>query len=505
MRVGWISLVAGIGVTLAAGACEQFQKVKQDLSDSMAKLQNRVAQATGNAPFGTWGPMDADAGAPAQVACTIPIHDDDYYGFAIGYPAGWRIDYSTGTIMVTKDEKNLEGAIVFPARLRKADVTADQVANVFVRGLARTITAKGGTFQMTEQKTNGKIASAVILANVGGVDLKGPLLVVENPGFVTVKLYWAPQTEFAADEPTLQQVVGCFQRHTLIRSKAPVKPPGGPVTKVGVPGNASTATTAIALGPVQLLHPYRGKFYNASLPAGWKPTDEAPTGLDTISGDGHSSAGLGYQIAYRGTPQQLAQGLASQYWPGTRIQRAEPLQDAQGWSTFEVEFEGLVRGAPIHGITRGSVNRGGTAITMAMISTIDGWPAMKSTLHAIEASIQVTPAAVAGVAQEYRADLARFAPPPMTSSSPTASPSTSGDSSMASWEQDQAAKDKTNQDFDDAIRGQDRAVSPTTGETYICPNNLWSADGPQGAGYYRALPGGGSELLQTPAPDAPAE
>jgi hypothetical protein len=76
---------------------------------------------------------------------------------------------------------------------------------------------------------------------------------------------------------------------------------------------------------------------------------------------------------------------------------------------------------------------------------------------------------------------------------------------MASWEQDQAAKDKTNQDFDDAIRGQDRAVSPTTGETYICPNNLWSDDGPQGAGYYRALPGGGSELLQTPAPDAPAE
>ena len=198
--------------------------------------------------------------------------------------------------------------------------------------------------------------------------------------------------------------------------------------------------------------------------------------------------------------------MVRQYWPGTSIQRAEPLQEAQGWATFEVEFEGLVRGAPVHGISRASVNRGGTAITMAMISTIDGWPSMKATLHAIEASIQITPAAVAGVAQEYRADLARFTPPPMTNSSPTAtSPSTSGDSSMASWEQDQAAKDKTNQDFDDAIRGQDRAVSPTTGETYICPNNLWSDDGPQGAGYYRALPGGGSELLQTPAPDAPAE
>src|ERR1019366_1098638 len=53
VRVGWISLAAGIGITLAAGGCEQLQKVRQDLSDSMAKLQNRVAQATGNSAFGT--------------------------------------------------------------------------------------------------------------------------------------------------------------------------------------------------------------------------------------------------------------------------------------------------------------------------------------------------------------------------------------------------------------------------------------------------------------------
>jgi hypothetical protein len=49
--------------------------------------------------------------------------------------------------------------------------------------------------------------------------------------------------------------------------------------------------------------------------------------------------------------------------------------------------------------------------------------------------------------------------------------------------------------FDDFIRGQDRATSPSTGEEYTCPYNLWQANGPQGAGYYRSLPGGGSELL----------
>ncbi len=66
---------------------------------------------------------------------------------------------------------------------------------------------------------------------------------------------------------------------------------------------------------------------------------------------------------------------------------------------------------------------------------------------------------------------------------------------MASWKARQDAQDRTNLGFDDAIRGQDRAISPTTGEEYVCPNNMWNSDGPKGAGYYRQTPSGGTELL----------
>ena len=31
-------------------------------------------------------------------ACTSPVHDDEYYGFTVGRPTGWRVDYSTGTL-----------------------------------------------------------------------------------------------------------------------------------------------------------------------------------------------------------------------------------------------------------------------------------------------------------------------------------------------------------------------------------------------------------------------
>jgi len=66
---------------------------------------------------------------------------------------------------------------------------------------------------------------------------------------------------------------------------------------------------------------------------------------------------------------------------------------------------------------------------------------------------------------------------------------------MSTWE---AARDTSNQNFDDALRGQDRAVSPSSGAEYVVPQSAWNPSGPQGAGYYRALPGnGGVELLTT--------
>ena len=71
---------------------------------------------------------------------------------------------------------------------------------------------------------------------------------------------------------------------------------------------------------------------------------------------------------------------------------------------------------------------------------------------------------------------------------------TSADSSssvMQGW----ADQEKRDQRLDDSILGQDRATSPTTGAEYTVPWSAWNSSGPQGPGYYRLTPGGGTELL----------
>src|SRR6267154_1168671 len=72
-----------------------------------------------------WTRLTPASGPPVDMmagTCRIATHDDDYYGFSVGHPQGWRIDYSTGTLIVSKDETNLVGALIFPARLHRGDV-----------------------------------------------------------------------------------------------------------------------------------------------------------------------------------------------------------------------------------------------------------------------------------------------------------------------------------------------------------------------------------------------
>ena len=96
------------------------------------------------------------------------------------------------------------------------------------------------------------------------------------------------------------------------------------------------------------------------------------------------------------------------------------------------------------------------------------------------------------VSAQVRAQIASL-PRATTSSS---SSSSSSNPLIAGWAERSGAQDKANLGIDDAIRGQDRATSPSTGTEYVVPQNAWNATGPQGAGYYRALPGnGGVELL----------
>jgi hypothetical protein len=112
-------------------------------------------------------------------------------------------------------------------------------------------------------------------------------------------------------------------------------------------------------------------------------------------------------------------------------------------------------------------------------------------------SITMNQLAVNTVNAQIRQQMALIPKPSPPATSTSSSSSSSG---MSDWQHDQDVKDKIAQGWSDAILDQERAVSPTTGEEYIVPTSAWNATGPQGAGYYRAVPGGSPELLETPPP-----
>ncbi|HEY8039875.1 MAG TPA: hypothetical protein VIF15_08790 [Polyangiaceae bacterium] len=487
------SLACALLVVVAALSCQRYQQLKAQVAEEWSKVKPAGSGGGSGLTEGQWTHVDAPdgGGGPADAftgKCTIPTHQDEYSGFTIGYPSGWVLDYSTDTIIVAKDEKEMTGALVFPARLRRSDVPAERLATLFARGLGRSIARKGGTSQLTEQKTTGKIATAVILANVDGVDLKGPLQVVERPGFVTLKLYWAPKDDFEKEEPTLKQVLTCYQRKMLITGKLPAKPPASRVTKLGY---AAKPSGAVASAPVQPLRPYRGRYFSMSIPAGWKIQDENEHGIDVVSADGSEGAGFGFWINPVEPAGVTLQKNLAQYYPKARVLQSGMVPSPAGWSTAVAEFEG----PGTHGISRVSVSQG-TGLTMGWSAAPQKWEGAKATLAAMIASVQILPSAIAKVQADVRAQLASYPHPAPAADLPGAG---SSGGAMSSWDQPESGESRQDRDFDDYIRGQER-VTNAAGEEIVAPTSMWNDTGPQGAGYYQATPGGGVELLTPEAP-----
>jgi hypothetical protein len=425
---------------------------------------------------------------PMAAPCRIHVHEDDYAGFVVGKPEGWHLDYSTGTLVVAPDESGYEGALIYPARLKRRDLQPDQIASMFAEQLARRIRAQGGTFELTEQRTDGRIATAMAFANVGGARLRGPLEVIASPGFMTIKLYWAPEPVFAREEPQLRQVMACFKRKTLVTRREPVAPPGGPQRRVG--GKHVAATGAEALP----LEPYRGRFFALSVPKGWSVSDENEHGIDLIANDHRMAFGFGWVSNPMGRPEAYAQQTIQNYYPGCHVVTSNYEPGEPGWQVYNIEFAGTPHGIPLHGFIRIAMSRA-AMLSSLWTSTEVGWTANRPTLERMASTVQIMPAAVAQVRADVAAQIARY-PKPVPTRIPTASSpssSSSSDDVMAKWADD----DKRSQQWSDAMLDQERAVSPTTGETYVVPYNAWNESGPQGAGYYRATPGGGAERLQT--------
>ncbi len=427
--------------------------------------------------------------------CWIPTYSDDYYGFAVGQPTGWKLDFSTGTLMVVKDDKELEGVMIYPTRLRRA-TPPEELAAFFAKGIGNLVRSGGGTFELVDKTTDGRIASGLMLATIDGVRLRGPLQVIASPGFATLKAYWAPETELDKEEPTLKQIVSCFQRKMLVTAKAPVAPAGGPKTSVNMAARQSSPSSG---GSVQPLQPYRGRFMAAKLPAGWRVQDETQYGIDVTSADRSMGAGFGWFMHPFKRADVMAMEAINTYYPGVRILNAGWEPAPEGWQVARVEFEGQPRGVPTHGVERVAIGKG-IALTTGWTSGPKVWDSVHATLEAVAGSVEIQQAAVAQVGADIRRQIASY-PHPAPSSSSSSSSSKPDRRYLNDW----ARQDKESEQRSDAMLDQERAISPSTGETYVVPTNAWNPNGPDGAGYYRPTPGGGQERLEPKDPNAPAD
>ena len=431
-----------------------------------------------------WQHMPASGPAVDHMAdqCTTPLHDDAYYGFSVGRPQGWRVDYSSGTLVVARDESNLVAALVYPARMRHGDLPPEQLLQNFSNVLARSIRNSGGAYQLVDKVTDGHVATALATATLNGVKLRGQLQVMAAPGFATLKFYWAPETELAADEPTLRQVVSCFARKTVITSREPVAPPGGPQTRYGVTAPSNAQQVGAKPEHVEQMQEYRGRFMAVQRPAGWQITAETDHGIDMIMQNRNAAFDFSYVIQPHGTADVYARREMQKY-QGAQIISAGMQPAPAGWQVAAVEFTANA-GYPTHGYLRVAVGNGVATETTWLIAA-EKWDALKPTLVAMASSVQILPAALAQVQSEVRQQLASY-PPIQPSSAPDRT------NIWSSWSK---MEDRQSQGYEDTMLQQDHAKSPSTGEAYTVPWNAWSATGPAGAGYYRQVPGGGVERL----------
>jgi len=406
--------------------------------------------------------------APLAAAPSMPVYRDAYAGFSIGQPRGWALNYSEGSIVVTRDPEQMIGVLVYPARLM-SDMSADQFAGMFGGAIGDVIRDAGGTFEMAPPQA-GRAAAR---GTVDGVAMRALLTVKAEPGFVTVKLIFAPTARWAAEEPTLQQVAASFRRDTVVD-------PGDADGGGKIPGKAPQRS--------RVMQPYQGRWFRTLLPGGWRVVNESDRGIDVAAGD--RTAFVSYAYAANMTGGASLDGLARQLLPlavsGARVLKASDLPSpGGGWQVAAVEFSGagfpgLGYRGDVHGVLTVALLNNGFSHTFAAAfraCAADRWATLKTMLGTIQDGTAVT--STDGPSNNVML--------------PRNNPADSS-SIMSSWDYKNRSGDRAMGNFSNATLGIERVQSPTTGSTYTVPMNSWWGTGPQGPGYYRDIPNGYERL-----------
>ena len=408
-------------------------------------------------------------------ACNLPKVDFKESAFSIGVPEGWIHEVDNGTVAIMEDKSNTTAAFLYTARLER-NLSAGQFLSEFANVFENTIVNSGGKFTLGEVVQEGQIATASADATVEEGDLTGRFQVEKNDTFVTLKVYWAPASQFKEKEVLLKDVVGCFTRHEVLNEEI-----------LAAAQNYDKEKDR----PVELL-PHNGNYFKLLLPSGFEVTGETDSGVDISRSDNRAGFSYAYVTGAQGPyiPQSWAETILPQYGV-TNARLGSPVSipsPVEGYVIEEFDFVGTLAGVSTKGkITVGVYNtpdfgfgQSSSMFTAIQVAAEDVWPKVSTLLQQVQNSVEIT-----SVGSRGNVTL----PPnrPMET--------TGGSSITSSYDYANSVSDRAHENWSEAMRGYEPVESPSTGTKYDAPLNSWNPSGPEGAGYYRALPGGGLEKL----------
>lgn len=401
--------------------------------------------------------VGAAAVGPAET-CSLPTVSDRYIGYTVGKPGGWHVTSAGGAIIVKHDAAGKELALVYPVVLKQGQRPSDLFQG-YGEALNATAQADGGGLEFRVTKRAPDEVQGTVSGTFAGSDVTGRVQASRAGRQAIYSAYWAPTDSLGNQEDTLSSIVGCYRSQ-----------------------------------PGQLLKRNQGQFFSAALPSDWRVTAETQNGIDISAPGDEAGVSFAYvtNIPGSGTTGEFRDFTLNSVGVGgvsiLATQDLGSIQDALGtqWSTEATEFEGTFKGDAIRGVITIAIGNTGYGSYAGMasirVAKTGEWDRLAGVLAVIQDSVMMTSTSTPGSGATLPAN--QPADDPLTSS----------------YEYRNQVNDKLSQDWQEATMGFDNVESPTTGEQYQAPLNSYDPTGPDGAGYYRSLPDGGSELLQESPP-----
>lgn len=412
--------------TVGLAGCATRQRNRDDERTSLAERTGSEGTLTGDA-----------------LSCSLPVFTDEYVGFRVGRPDGWRIEYQSGIIWMwpETDPSGRTRAFVYPGRLQDTSMAA--VVNGVVAGIDAALAPQGSIGIESPDGLTGTINNAPI---------EGELRTTTQDSFGVVWGGWSPAAAWPTRRETIMATGTCFE---------PL--PGQPLFAQSVQGSDASGTAV----------------WTYLAPNGWEPLTVSSAGIDIVGEpfDGEYRAQVSYSVNTAAVPvtplDHLRMNLqpiqaSSRYFEivntsGVWTER-DPLGTNWEFMAMEIEFldrlrdgsEQLIRGVLISAVAVVDVGMG------QVHSAIRGWSrlALAADWDRLSAITSLVASNLARAGHQVDIE----APPG------TETPSWSDTVLDAARARDEVT-DRTQQEFVDYVMDYERVQNPTDPSTEVLVPN----------------------------------